>query len=546
MRAWMVGLMVVGVVTVGRAEETGEALRAHQLMVAGKVAEGVRVADAAVKANAGDRDALMERAWGLGALGRRAESERDFAALVAGNPQDAQPFVNHGALAFENGDFQAALADFSHGLVRDPNNAYLWKQRGLTFLAIGYEEPAGVDFKHWIVAEPGSAEAHAWRAYVLWRLNDGDGEKGDLEAAKSLAPGDAARWDRIDDGGEFPVGPTKKMGVMEALDCPEHEKAVAFNQEGLGWMGRDQEMAVRGFENAVNADQVWGVPWCNRAMALVKFASEYGGTLDAAYGYLRHGYMLDPRLMREYEAKLVGYEEKLQGMGLMDAKAMMPTAAGRAQIDGIMEVGAARAEGKRLRATNQRGELGNALYAYLRAMRLDPMNSEARVRRARIFREDFQPGRLDMAMLDLSAAVRVDPTNWEAFRLRAAVWEDAGVFDGAYADCSEAIGLKPEFAPLYLERAEATLMSGGNADADLATAQKLDPTNFEAGKAQVLQDVESAREQAEQGREWAESMAKAWKQMRALDRQATLQRANEAEARGDVAGAQQIREHEVH
>jgi tetratricopeptide (TPR) repeat protein len=515
--------------------------QSRKLVADGKLTDALAVVDTALNADASDRESRFQRAWVLGLLGRRADSDRDFAALVTANPQDGRPFEDHGSLAFANGDFHTAIADYSHAMVRGIHEPLVWHYRGLSFLAVGNLPAAGVDFKYWIQADPNSAEAYARRAFVEWRGNDSDAEKADVAQAKTLDAAQADRWDQIDDGAEIPFAPLKPFAPLLPLDCPEHEQAIALNNAGLQIMNVDQELAIRKFEAAEQADQPWGVPWCNHSLALLVYVTQNGGTLTHAFGYLIHGYMLDPTLINIYEPKMLTYEHALERMkGDFDSNEYVPTAEGQARINAITTYADAMAEGARIRATNQRATLGDALLAYYRALQIDPLSSDARVARAKIFRNDFSPPRNDMAVYDLTAAIRVHP-DWTAFRLRAACWSDARVFDSAIDDISEAIGMKPDLPAMYFERAFFTLANGGNADDDFTTAQKLDPDHFDQNKQQVMQQLAAVQQQVAQAQAWAEQMAAAQKMMRVLDRQAAYQRAGAAEAAGDMETAREIR-----
>ena len=246
--------------------------------------------------------------------------------------------------------------------------------------------------------------------------------------------------------------------------------------------------------------------------------------------------------MRPYETKLVAAEPQLEAMTSLSEGALRPTAAAAGKIGAIKDAKAAFAEGKRLRALNDPAQMTNALYAYLRVLQLDPLNSAARLERGKILQFDVGAPRLQLALYNYSAALRLAPGNWAAYRYRATAWNAIRFFPAAEADDTAALVWKKDFAPLYMERAENIMAQGREDDADLAMGKKLDPKGYDAMRKSIDRDLESFRRQIAAEKAAAAEWAQIWASMARADHQARMGRANAADASGNHDLARVIRE----
>ena len=84
-------------------------------------------------------------------------------------------------------------------------------------------------------------------------------------------------------------------------------------------------------------------------------------------------------------------------------------------------------------------------------------------------------GDLDGAIADFSKAIELKPTDAIAYCNRGIAKEKKGDLDGAIADYSKAIELHPKYAAAYLHRSVAKKKKGDQvgADADYVEAAKL-------------------------------------------------------------------------
>src|SRR5258708_5872736 len=104
----------------------------------------------------------------------------------------------------------------------------------------------------------------------------------------------------------------------------------------------------------------------------------------------------------------------------------------------------------------------------------DSQSAEAYIDRGDTFAD---AGDFDNAIADYTEALRLNPQNTDAFNNRGLVYVDKGDLDNAIADYSEAIRLEPTFDIAYSNRGIAYRENSDfdNAMADFAEALRLNP-----------------------------------------------------------------------
>ncbi len=112
----------------------------------------------------------------------------------------------------------------------------------------------------------------------------------------------------------------------------------------------------------------------------------------------------------------------------------------------------------------------------------------------------FEAGDYEGAIADATEAVRLKPDYAAAYRRRAGARVRSGDYDGAIADANEAIRLKPDYADAYFNRGSARDKKGDfdGAIADYTEAMHLNPDdpyvyNNRAGVRGVIGDNDGAR-----------------------------------------------------
>lgn len=127
-------------------------------------------------------------------------------------------------------------------------------------------------------------------------------------------------------------------------------------------------------------------------------------------------------------------------------------------------------------AHDKTGDAESAIRDYGSAIRLNPNYVEALVNRGILY---FDAKRFDESAADYTAALKVAAANVQPMILvnRANAWLQAGRFDKALKDASDAIAINPQYGRAYHTRAAVYLKLGdtGKAGADLLKAQELQP-----------------------------------------------------------------------
>ena len=359
---------------------------------------------------------------------------------------------------------------------------------------------------------------------------------------------EAIKWYRLGAEHGSPEARANLTAIAPGMSLPQHQpsdSAQKLNAQGLAMMNADPEMAIRSFERAEMADQVWGEPWCNHTLAKFRWVRQNGGRLESIYSYLYRCYALDPSLKTKYEALFVREEsglEKMGGLTIENDIRLSPEA--RRRIAVINDAETAYQEGLRLQNLHTRDSSAEAAACQFRALELNPLMAKARFARGQIFHFGLKQSYPPLALLNYSAAIRLDPGMWEAYRDRGKLWEQVWALDMALHDESVAILYHPTAAILYANRAEIALVMGKNelAEADMKKGGQLDPQNWPTLERRLRANVDAMRLQAEIAREQAAMWAQAAKVMAGFERSEAYRRAGEAESRGDHDAARIIRE----
>jgi tetratricopeptide (TPR) repeat protein len=101
------------------------------------------------------------------------------------NPDEAYRRAN---LRFEEGDFDAAIADYTLVLQEDPRMAKAYNNRGVAYLRKGDPDAAIADFDACLAIAPAFAEARCNRGLARFRKGDLDGSIADYDEAIRLNP----------------------------------------------------------------------------------------------------------------------------------------------------------------------------------------------------------------------------------------------------------------------------------------------------------------------------------------------------------------------
>ena len=123
--------------------------------------------------------------------GHRDEAGAAADAAVRAGAGVAEAWATRAAIAFELGDPELAVADFTRAIEIAPDSAVLFN-RAIAHQALGDWASAEADFTAVLEAEPAEDEAWLRRSECRHRLGNADGAGEDLRQAAALAPDHSA------------------------------------------------------------------------------------------------------------------------------------------------------------------------------------------------------------------------------------------------------------------------------------------------------------------------------------------------------------------
>jgi len=104
------------------------------------------------------------------------------------NAEDAQACNHRGVVLARQGEYQAALAEFTRAIRRDPTHADAFYNRALVSLAIGNLGPAASDFGKVVEIRPDFVEGYIRRARLYAAMNEHEQAISNLTKAVETDP----------------------------------------------------------------------------------------------------------------------------------------------------------------------------------------------------------------------------------------------------------------------------------------------------------------------------------------------------------------------
>ena len=104
------------------------------------------------------------------------------------DPATAQEYIKRGNFYFEQGDYEAALADYSEAIKLEPGNSYAWAVRGYCQVFRGETEAAFIDLNHAVKLDPRNAYAFSYRSALYVSLGNANQALVDSNRAILLEP----------------------------------------------------------------------------------------------------------------------------------------------------------------------------------------------------------------------------------------------------------------------------------------------------------------------------------------------------------------------
>ncbi|MBI4577704.1 MAG: tetratricopeptide repeat protein [Planctomycetes bacterium] len=485
---------------------------AEALEAAGDLEGAERACTEAMERAPGELQALFRRARVRERLGRPAEAEGDYAALVALNPGFVDAYVARARMRIDLGRPAEAVEDATAAISLDRRSATAFHVRAMARLAAGEAAAAVEDMNRAVGLDPQSAAHYVARARARAAAGDLDGAMEDLNQAIHLDEDEAEAYLRR---GEI----HERLGRHEEAR-EDYSDAVALapaDREALLQRGRlhrflgQTDLAGADFRAAERL-----APGDPRAVLEQGLTVLRAGDLPAAahlLGRARERMPRDPEaiaahaeallaLGRHQEALLVlgwGGPEPLEGARVAEATARALRQEGRTAeaLEACDRAVAqdpflARAHALRGDLLEAVGERALAQEAWLRALSLQERSAS----RGRVLVEraeaDLRLLLPERARVLLDNALLLDPRLARAWLLRAECLAALGDAEGMRADLDQAVRANPLLEDAWIARGQSRLRDGEvpGAWADFSRALAIHPDSPRAetglGKIEIL------------------------------------------------------------
>jgi tetratricopeptide (TPR) repeat protein len=347
-----------------------------------------------------------------------------------------ETYLEWGDAKSKDGNWDAAIADYTQVLGIDPKSSAAYNQRGAARQAKGDLDGAMKDYTQALALNPQLATAYNHR--------------GDAKMAKKDLDGAIADY-------------TQAIHSDASL-------AVAYDSRGNAKIERDDlDGAIADYTQAISIDPNVAVVYTDRG-----FAREANGNFDGAITDYTQALALNPKSALAYYNR--GLARQSQG----NVEAAIVDFDQALTFD--PKLAAAYYSRGNAKSSNQ--DLDGAIADFTQAVTLNPKIAFAFCNRA-LARQS--KGDVDGALADYTQALAVDPKIAIAYYNRGLIKVEKGDFDGAIADSSQALDLDPKDAPAYYNRGFAKLAVGNldGASADLKQFCDLAPRDHNADHARL-------------------------------------------------------------
>lgn len=154
--------------------------------------------DRALALDAGNVDALLNRAAIAAGAGRHADALDDLGRVLKLQPANVTALFNRGVSRFALGDYRGAVADYDSALLAAPDLAIAYANRCLARVVLG-DDLAGarVDCREALRRQPQRADLHEIAAFLHLKLGEAADAQAEYDQALDLQPGrPIALWGR--------------------------------------------------------------------------------------------------------------------------------------------------------------------------------------------------------------------------------------------------------------------------------------------------------------------------------------------------------------
>ncbi|KAL0021276.1 hypothetical protein WJX79_005975 [Trebouxia sp. C0005] len=425
--------------------------------------QGARRSGREGPASASQRARLADEHHGQGyslrKQGNFAAAIEEYSQAIALDPQHFKALFNRGFSWDKVGEYERAVEDYTQALQVDPQNSYAYYNRGITRDRSGDYEGAIADFTHAITLDPANADFFHNRGFSLRKMGRFEEALRDYSAAIQLNPRHCRAFynrafsnDRLCRYDAAVADYTRALDIQPGNATAYHNRASLFER-----LGRLQE-ALADFEQALTIEPKNALSHNARGLLLEKM-----GRPDAALADFERAVQLDGaantdflrnrglcfRARREYNKAVEDFDRVLQrcpaDLAALSNRGYAFRKLGKFAAASEDYTAALKQSPGTVRLYNNRGyclaKLGkykSAIQDYQQVIQLDPANAHAYHNRGISF---DKLGQFEEAVADFTTVLKLDPTNVNAYFNRGSAYDSLGEYEKAVADYAHALDL---------------------------------------------------------------------------------------------------------
>lgn len=210
-------------------------------------------------------------------------------------PEEARQYANWGTQKMQQGQYEAAVKDFTQAVQLDPDTAAFYVNRGLARHRMGDLGVAAQDYDKAIELNPQLAEAYSNRSHVRFDQKQYDAALEDANSAVALKPSLAeARLNLANARFALnnPQGAVEDYTVGINLNPAPANQPGAYNNRGNALAVADLQAAIGDYDQAIQLNSSYADAYRNRGLAYQRLGNNRQAIQDlqtAAKFYLAQG-----------------------------------------------------------------------------------------------------------------------------------------------------------------------------------------------------------------------------------------------------------------
>jgi tetratricopeptide (TPR) repeat protein len=328
-----------------------------------------------------------------------------------------QTYLNRGQAAVGQGDWNAAIADFSQAIAIDPHSSIAYDARGTARQSKGDFDGAVADFTQALTIDPQMAAAFNGRGNARAAKTDLDGAIADFTQAVKLDPTLATAYDSRGNAKTAKDDLDGAIADFTQAITLDPTLASAFSDRGFARQANGNlDGAIADYGQAISLKPKTAMAYYNRGLAL-----QSEGNLEGAVVDFNRALAFDPRNTNAL------YSRANAKYAIHDADGAIADYTQALALNPKLPL----AYSYRGQAREAKGDLDGAVADYTKALELDPKIAAAYFRRGLI---ETRKGNLDASIADSSQSLDLDPKNAQAYYNRGFAKLVRGNLDGAISD----------------------------------------------------------------------------------------------------------------